>query len=208
MTMAREASASVNYSVVPATVTNNDDTLGRVKVRFPWMDDRAESDWLAVAGPGAGAGRGLFWVPEVKDLVLVAFSFGQVDKGYVIGSLWSSADKPPSAGDHNLRTLRSVSGHVITLDDTKDGERISIVDKSGTNKITLDAKARTITIESGGDLTIRSKGNLALHSDKDVTINGKAVTLAADTKLAAKGGEVAINGPQGVKINDGALEVV
>jgi phage baseplate assembly protein V len=208
MTMAPGAPASINYSVAPATVTRNDDTLGRVKVRFPWMEDRAESDWLAIAGPGAGSERGFYYVPQVNDLVLVAFSFGQADKGYVIGSLWSSADKPPSGGDPNKRTLKSVSGHVITLDDTKDAERISIVDKSGENKITLDAKARTITIESGADLTITAKGNLALHSDKDLTISGKTVTLEAQSKLAAKGREIALDGPQGVKINDGALEVV
>lgn len=208
MTSAPEAMASINYSVVPATVTKNDDPLGRVKVRFPWMDDPAESDWLAVAGPGAGEGRGLFYLPEVKDLVLVAFSFGQLDQGYVIGSLWSSVDKPPGGGDRNKRTLRSVSGHVVTLDDTKDAERISIVDKSGGNKITLDTKANTIIIESGGDLTIKATGNLALHSDKDVTIEGKTVSVTASRKLAAKANEVAINGPQGVKINDGALEVV
>jgi phage baseplate assembly protein V len=208
MTMWPGAPASINYSVVPATVTKNDDQLGRVRVRFPWMEERAESDWLAVAGPGAGSDRGLYYVPQVNDLVLVAFSYGQADKGYVIGSLWSSADKPPSGGDPNKRTLKSVSGHVITLDDTKDAERISIVDKSGENLITLDTKTKTITIESGGDITIKAKGNLALHSDKDLAITGKTVTLEATSKLAAKGREMALNGPQGVKVNDGALEVV
>ena len=205
--MAPDTPVSINYSVVPATVTSNDDTLGRVKVRFPWMDEASESDWLAVAGPGAGRDRGLFCVPQVKDLVLVAFSFGQLDKGYVIGSLWNTVDKPPSAGDPNKRTLKSLSGHTITLDDTGGAERISIVDKAG-HKITLDSDARTLTIESRGDLTIKAAGNLALTSDKDVTINGKTVALAATGKLAAKGSEIALNGPQGVTINDGALEVV
>ena len=208
MSMVPEAPASINYSVVPATVTSNADALGRVKVRFPWMDEPAESPWLAVAGPGAGIGRGLYWMPEVNDLVLVAFSFGQLDKGFVIGSLWSTADKPPGGGDPNRRTLTSVSGHVITLDDTPDAERITIVDKSGANTITLDAKAGTITIASGGDLTIQATGKLALHSDADVTITGKTVTLEASSQLAARGNAIAINGPAGVVINDGALEVV
>ena len=205
--MEPEAPISVNYSVVPATVTNNDDTLGRVKVRYPWMDEHGESDWLAIAGPGAGRDRGLFWVPMKNDLVLVAFSFGQLDKGYVIGSLWSTADKPPNGGDPNKRTLRSSSGHVITLDDTGGAELISIVDKAG-SKIVIDSKNKTVAIESRGDLTIKATGKLALTGDQGVSVNGKTVALEATAELAARGSSVAINGPSGVKVNDGALEVV
>ena len=207
MTMAPEAPASINYSVVPATVTRNDDTLGRVKVRYPWMDERGESDWLPVAGPGAGRGRGVFWMPVANDLVLVAFSFGELDNGYVIGALWSTADAPPVAGDPNVRTLRSPSGHAITFDDTAGAERISIVDKAG-HTITLDSKAKTITIESRGDLTIRAAGQLALHGEQGVTIDGKTIALEARASLSARASDLALNGPNGVNINDGALEVV
>jgi phage baseplate assembly protein V len=208
MTAAPGAPISINYSVVPAMVTRNDDTLGRVKVRYPWMDDQDESDWIAVSGPGAGNDRGLFCIPAANDQVLVAFSFGQLDKAYVIGSLWSTADQPPSAGDPAKRTWKSRSGHVIVLDDTGGSEQISIVDKSGASKITIDTASKTITIESAGDLTIKAAGNLALQSGKDVKVNGKNVTLAATGKLAAKGSSMTLNGPAGVKVNDGALEVV
>ena len=208
MMAAPQAPVSINYSVVPAMVTRNDDTQGRVKVRFPWMDDQDESDWIAVSGPGAGKDRGLFCIPATDDQVLVAFSFGQIDKAYVIGSLWSTADKPPSAGDPNKRTWKSRSGHVIILDDTEGSEQISIVDKSGGNTITIDASSNTITIESAGDLTIKAAGNLALQSGKDVTVNGTGLTLTATGKLAAKGSSMALSGPAGVTINDGALEVV
>jgi phage baseplate assembly protein V len=208
MTATAEAPISISYSVVPAMVTRNDDTQGRVKVRYPWMGDEEESDWIAVAGPGAGNDRGLFCIPAADDQVLVAFSFGQIDKGYVIGSLWSTADKPPSAGAPDKRTWKSRSGHVIMLDDTGRSERISIVDKSGGSKITIDTASKTITIESAGDLTIKAAGNLALQSGKNVTVNGSNVTLTATGKLAAKGSSMALNGPAGVKVNDGALEVV
>ena len=37
-------------------VTNNKDPdgLGRVKVKLPWMDEQAESDWARVVSPMAG----------------------------------------------------------------------------------------------------------------------------------------------------------
>jgi phage baseplate assembly protein V len=196
-----------HHSLVPATVTKSYHKLGRVKVRYPWMDDDDESDWIAVAAPMAGGQCGSFFMPEENDQVLVAFSHGHVERSYIIGALWNNTNKPPD-DDREKRQLKSRSGHTITLDDTDNAELISIIDKSGKNKIVLDAKNNTITIECGGDLTIKSQGNLAVQSDKDVSIKGANVTIEAQQKLAAKGQSMALNGPQGVKVNDGALEVV
>ena len=204
-----DAAAVASYSVIPAVVTQNDDDhhLGRVKVRFPWMDAEQESDWIHVASPSAGRQRGIFFVPEVDDLVLIAFAFGRLDRAYVIGSLWSTADKPP-AEDRHRRTIRSASGHAITLDDTPDAGSISIVDSSGKNRIVLDAKTNTITLESDGELTIKAKGKLELSSDAEVSIRGKEISIEATGEAALKGSAVAIDGPSGVNVNSGALEVI
>lgn len=209
MTQLPPTASVMNHSVIPAVVTQNDDAdrLGRVKVRFPWMDPQQDSEWIHVASPTAGKQRGFFFVPEIDDLVLVAFAYGRIDRAYVIGSLWSTADRPP-ADDRHKRTIRSVTGHAITLDDTQGAESISIVDRSGKNRIVLDAKSGSITIESGGELTIAAKGALAVSSDGEVSIRGKAVSIEATGKAAVTGSAVAIDGPSGVNVNHGALEVV
>ena len=64
--------------VVLGIVTNNNDPdkLGRVKVRFPWLSGSTESHWARVATPMAGNGRGLYFLPEVDDEVLVLFERG------------------------------------------------------------------------------------------------------------------------------------
>jgi phage baseplate assembly protein V len=208
MTTANAAPAHFAYShhsLVPATVTRSYHKLGRVKVRFPWMGDKQESNWIAVAAPAAGAKCGLFFMPEENDQVLVAFSYGHVERSYIIGVLWSDANKPPDE-DREKRQFKSRSGHTITLDDTKDAELISIIDKSGDYKIVLDTKNKTITIESGDKLTITAKNNLTLESKSgDISIKGNNVTIEAKAKLAAKGGEMALNGK--VNVNNGALEV-
>jgi uncharacterized protein involved in type VI secretion and phage assembly len=183
MMTAPATSVLFRHSLVPATVTRSYHKLGRVKVRFPWMTDQQESDWVRVMAPAAGDKCGVFFMPEERDQVLVAFSHSHIERSYVLGVLWSNASKPPDE-DRAKRQLKSRSGHTITLDDTKDAEQISIVDKSGKNKIVLDAKNNTITIDCGGDLTITANGKLALKSADDVTIDGKTV-----------------------KVNNGALEV-
>ena len=84
------------FGVVVGVVTNNQDPDGmhRVKVHFPWLSDDVESNWARVAAPMAGGNRGVYFLPEVDDEVLVAFEHGKVDHPYVIGSLWNQQDRP------------------------------------------------------------------------------------------------------------------
>jgi uncharacterized protein involved in type VI secretion and phage assembly len=149
------------YGVVVAIVTNNKDpdNLHRVKVRFPWLDDSTESFWARVATPMAGNDRGLYFLPEVDDEVLVAFEHGSIDFPYVVGSLWNGKDKAPESNSDGLnkhRTLRSRSGHVIRFADKSGDERIEIIDKTGSNKIVINSKDNTITISSQSDIVIKS----------------------------------------------------
>ena len=62
-------------------VTNNDDPekLGRVRVQFPTLSADDESAWARIATPGGGKERGLQWLPEVDDEVLVGFELDDHD---------------------------------------------------------------------------------------------------------------------------------
>ena len=83
--------------MVTAIVTNTDDPndWGRVKVKFPWMTDDAESDWARVAGIGAGPEAGFFVMPDVDDEVLVTFAHGDFSQPFVLGGLWNGQNNPP-----------------------------------------------------------------------------------------------------------------
>jgi len=87
------------FGVEIAIVTNvkDPDKLGRVKVCFPRLPGKPESDWCRVAQPAAGAGRGFYWLPHVNDEVLIAFERGEAHRPYIIGSLWNGKDKPMQA---------------------------------------------------------------------------------------------------------------
>lgn len=148
------------WGVVIGVVTNNHDLegLSRVKVRFPWLSDDDESHWARVASPMAGNGRGFFCLPEVDDEVLVAFEHGVVEYPYVIGSLWNGQDKAPESngdGKNNMRTLKSRSGSIIRLNDTKGAEKVEIIGANGGASIVLDLSNNSITIKATGDLTLQ-----------------------------------------------------
>jgi len=211
------------YGVTVGIVTNNQDPdgLGRVKVKLPWLSEEHESHWARLLTPMAGPERGLYCLPEVDDEVLVAFEHGQVEFPYVLGGLWNGKDKPPEQNDdgqNNKRTLKSRSGHLITLDDTKDREQIVIRDKTGKNEIVIDSKNNALSIRVEGDLTIEAKGKISLKSSSgDLSIAGKNLSFQAQQKCDIKANQncqvqanagLALKCMAGVKINDGALEVM
>jgi phage baseplate assembly protein V len=173
------------YGVAIAVVTNNRDPdgLGRVKVSLPWLADQVETDWARVVSPMAGPGRGVFFLPEVDDEVLVAFEHGDPGSAYVLGGLWNGKDKPPesnSDGKNNLRVIKSRAGHVIRLTDTDGEEKIEIIDKSASNSIVISTKDNTITITAAADVTLQSsKGKLKLSG------NGVEISSTAAVKIEA-----------------------
>ena len=210
------------YGVTIGVVTNNQDPegLGRVKVQLPCLSEEVETHWARVLTPMAGNGRGVYFLPEVGDEVLVAFEHGVAEFPYVLGALWNGADKPPASnanGENNVRTIKSRSGHVITLDDTKDAGKIIIRDQTGKNEIVIDSKKNTLTLQVEGDLTIQTKGTITLTSSSgDLALEGNNIALKAkqnceiqanqSCKLQAKDA-MTLKCAEGVNVNDGALEV-
>jgi phage baseplate assembly protein V len=195
------------YGVAIAVVTNNKDPdgLGRVKVKLPWIADGAESDWARVVSPMAGRGRGLWFLPEVDDEVLVAFEHGNPSTPYVLGALWNGKDKPPesnSDGKNDVRVIRSRSGHVIRLTDTENGQKIEIVDAGGKNSVVIDTRSNTVTVTGDTDVVVQATNGKLTLSGRDVEITAKAAVkveagagmdLKARAQLSVKGQVVNIN---------------
>ncbi len=202
------ASADVRlFGVAIGTVSNiNDpDGLGRVKVLLPWMADAVESDWARVATPMAGPERGIYFLPDVNDEVLVAFEHGNPDMPYVLGGLWNGKDKPPVSDQeskNDVRMIKSRGGSTIKFSDVKDDAQIQIVDSSGKNMIVIRASDNSITITADGDITVKTeKGKLTL-SGNSVEVTAKsgvkveaseAVDVKATGQLTLKGSVVNIN---------------
>jgi phage baseplate assembly protein V len=187
------------YGVVVGVVTNIDDQpgLGRVKVTFPWLSDDNESDWVRVVAPMAGKDRGIYFLPEVDDEVLVAFEHGLVERPYVLGALWSEKNKPPEPydqGKNNRHTIKSRSGHIVRLDDSAGKEKIEIVDKSGKNSITISTADNTIAIIADADITITSRSGKLKLNGNGVEITSQAeVTIKATKDMSLTGKNININ---------------
>ncbi len=195
------------HGVVVGVVTNNQDPddLGRVKVKLPWLSDLDETNWARIAAPMAGKQRGVYFLPEVDDEVLVAFDHGDVRFPYVLGALWNGNDAQPvtnSDGKNNIRMIKSRSGHVIKLNDEDGKETIEITDKTQKNSIVIDTSKNTITVTTDKDITLSaSKGTIKLDAQKveitssDTTklTSGSTMNVEASGTMTVKGATVNIN---------------
>lgn len=195
------------FGVVVGVVTNNRDpeNMHRVKVRFPWLNGDDESNWARVATPMAGDGRGLYFLPEVDDEVLLAFEHGCVEHPYVIGALWNGKDSAPednSDGENNNRSIKSRSGHLIRLCDRSGQESIEIVDKTGNNKIVIATSGNKISIEAQGDIDITSQTGKLTLSAVGIDIKSQAgiqmqananIDVTATAQVNVKGVMVNVN---------------
>jgi uncharacterized protein involved in type VI secretion and phage assembly len=175
--------------VMVGVVTNNQDPekMGRVKVKMHHLGDTDESDWARVVTPMAGAGRGLYFLPDVGDEVLVAFERANPRLPVILGALWTGKELPPATnedGHNDVRLIKSRSGHLIRLTDKEGGAKIEIIDSSGRNAIVFDAEAKLISIESDKDITLSAaKGTIKL-SARTIAINStEAATIRAASKM-------------------------
>lgn len=165
-------------------VTDNQDPLGwgRVRVRYPWLSGEHTSDWARLVVTGAGDNRGIEFLPEVNDEVLVGFEMGDIGLPYILGGLWNGCDAPPqkngdiiAGGKVQQRIIRSRAGHTITLDDSDGGGGIVVEDSQG-NRITIESGANNITIAAKGNLTLEAQGQVEIKGT-GIRMDGGASTV-------------------------------
>ena len=192
------------FGVVVGIVTDNKDDpekLARIKVIMPQISGEEKSNWARVATFMTGKkGMGSFFLPENEDEVLVAFENGDINRPFIIGSLWNGKDKPPLTnedGENNIRMIKSRSGHIIRFDDKDGEEKIEIVDKSEKNTIVIDTKDNKISIVSEADIEISAPNGT-------VTIEGKDIEIKSEASAKIGGEDIEIKSNSSTKIEAGA----
>jgi phage protein D len=181
-----------------ALVTDNADPedMGRVKLRFPTLDENYESDWARVSQLGAGPDSGAVFLPEVNDEVLVGFESGDIRRPYIVGGLWNGQDMP-RLGDGLFddgrvvrRGLISRLGHRLVFLDDDSQSGVSLISGDDSLRLALKQSDSTITVHSDGTIAITSGGTVTIESDADVSISAA--------------GSLSLEGQRGVSISSSA----
>jgi len=185
------APSFADHLVIGIVTDNTDpDKLGRVKVRYPVLNDEVESGWARIAWGAAGAERGTVSLPHVNDEVAVGFEHGDPRRPIIIGALYNGVDKP---GADLVKADSSVASRFPRNLDVETKEKV--------------------LLKSGKDMTVTAdQGLFALTAGKDLTFKssqGGAITIQTDGKVTAKGtqgveiqstGQVTVKGTAGVTV--------
>jgi uncharacterized protein involved in type VI secretion and phage assembly len=138
--------------VITGVVKSLDDPKGqgRIELEFRGLPDNQESGWAPVAVPLAGKSRGMYFMPEKEDEVLVAFERGDFAHPYIVGYLWNGVDVPPESDPEN-RIIFTPGKHTLRFEDKN--KKIILQSAQG-HKIVIDDSAQTLTLQSNAGQSI------------------------------------------------------
>lgn len=150
-------------------VVDNDDpeNLGRLRVKVPGiLGEDVVTGWAMPCLPYGGASdQGLFFIPEVDAGVWVEFEEGSLEFPIWVGTFWTKpggASEVPKPGDTQSpptrKTIRTVKGNSIELEDKDNEETIIITEKTNNNKVTMDKNGIVVEDGNGNKIELTSSG--------------------------------------------------
>jgi len=199
---------AVQYGLHYGIVCQNKDpdNLDRIKVRFPWLDngDTDQTHWAQLVTPMEGKKFGWYTLPDVDDVVVVAFIAGDISQPVILGGVWSTPDFSPETnedGADNFRGYRSRAGHRMVFDDSKAGTKVWFADKTtklmvGVGKFAKDGKGPNICAVWKPPMS--GDGGVSLS-----TMEGK-MEITAKTKLSIKADNIKINAKTTIDMKAGS----
>jgi uncharacterized protein involved in type VI secretion and phage assembly len=192
-----DGSAPAYFGVYPAIVSDlvDDESLGRVQVRFPWLGEDGDRDvraWATLCSPYADDDQGLLVLPEVGSQVVVAFEAGNLRRPYVIGAAWNGREAlpHPPESSNDIRLLRSRAGSRLEFDDSAGSAKVRLTMASG-HKVTLDDAAQEITVEHAFGCTVRLTAT-AVEIQANVSVDVRAPMVKVDAPLSTFSGLVKV----------------
>ena len=179
--------------VVTAVGDTRNSDLSKVKVKFTALGD-VESGWARVVSVGGGARRGVTFMPEMNDEVLVAFEGGDVRRPLVIGGLFNGRDVADEFGVANnkveKRRITSRLGHYVELGDgtAPAAQHIAMMLAGGAHTVRLGKDKLTAEVPSGTPVTIKSgTASFDISDSGAITISGTSITLKAQQDVTIEG---------------------
>jgi type VI secretion system secreted protein VgrG len=165
----------------PAVVTSNDDPagIGRVQVAFAWQQESGKNTpWIRMVNGHSGGGKGLYFIPEVGEEVLVGFEGGNAEKPFVLGAMYNgSASSGYATSGNNNKVIHTRSGTKMILNDEEGS--ILIEDPSG-NTWSLDGQGN-ISVSAPNNIAMTAGGSISMTAGKDIN------TSAANNVIESAG---------------------
>jgi len=186
------------YSQLATVKTNNDEKkLGRVKVQTQWQKATGKTtNWIRVKTPDAGKSdivpknRGFVFIPEKDDIVMLDFEYGDPNRPYVAGSIFSEKVSIGGKDNNKIKSITTRVDSSITFDDEKGS--IVIKDKQ----------------KSDSTMTFDGEQNIHINADKSILLTSgeSSILMKADGTINITGVNITINGSTNAKMLSGKAQ--
>lgn len=169
-------------SVLGKVISHEDPKgIGRVQVDFKFANQNNRI-WMRVMTPSAGVSedgqknRGMVFVPEKGDQVMIGFEYGDPNRPYVMGSMFHGSNGQGGSGNNTEKSLITRSGIKIVFND--DQKSLHIEDPSG-NTWDMDGNGN-ISVNAPKNMTITVGENMDVTVGKNITVNaGENIDVSA-----------------------------
>ncbi|MGV8096042.1 MAG: phage baseplate assembly protein V [Mangrovibacterium sp.] len=160
----------------------------RILVKIPVMNSESNTIWARLANfYGTSGQSGSFFIPEVDDEVILGFLNNDPRDPVILGSLYSSKNKPPYNLTAGNETKAIVSKNKLVIEMNEAKKEITIR-TPGNNQIVVSDDQKTIRLsdQNGNAIEMNDTG-IKIDSCKDVIINAKAnIKLTATSNIETK----------------------
>ena len=133
-------------------------------------------------------------IPNVNDLVLVAFLNGSINAPVIVGRLYNDEDRPPVAKSHEFIYISpdaAESDIRRMFFEFPNGNKILLDD----DKFVIEAGSTKITVNNGGDVSMEVSGNMSIKADSDIAMDAQGnIDLKAQGDVNVSGVNVNIKG--------------
>jgi uncharacterized protein involved in type VI secretion and phage assembly len=159
----------------------------RVLVKIPLLRQENQYIWARMGANYASNGSGHFLYPEVHDEVILGFLNDDPRYPVILGSLFSSANKPPENPEekNNKKTFRTRSKLELAFDD--EDQTIAIKTPAG-NQFTISDKDKGLKLEDQNQNSIvMNDSGMVLNSTSDIILKAREnITIEAGANLTQK----------------------
>ncbi len=158
-----------------ATVVEETDKHGRVKVAFHWGSPEGDlvSFWSRVSHNWAGNQWGGMFLPHLTQEVIVEFVDGDPDQPLVTGRVYNEDSLPPLSlpADKQSSIIRDHGGNELMMDGTEGKQKIRLYCPSHESEIWL---GKSIELKSTSDLKNFFTGNwqAEIGGDRSTEVRG------------------------------------
>ncbi len=199
------------FGLTLAQVTNitDPDNFNRVKCLPIGSEPNEETDWCYVMTPMGGKDCGMFFFPQVDDLVVLAYLDQDVHRPLVLGGFWNTETTPPYPVqdgvfyEYSIRTPKKTefvlydedqkqkatlimpSGTFLRLDDEE--KKISLQDKDGNNSLVMDLDKGETLMKASSKITLDVGGTqIIIEKSGNITIKGSSTISIEGTDIKSK----------------------